>query len=58
MPHERPIGELLIQKLVEEGRDLGGVYRLIEIGRDPGEVDSLAEVWCCAHPVQLADAGV
>ena len=44
MPHERPVGELLIQKLVEEGRDFGGVYRLVEIRRDAGEVDLLAEV--------------
>ena len=44
MPHERLVGELLIQDLVEKGGDLGAVHRLVEIGRHPRKIDALAQV--------------
>src|SRR6202046_4728974 len=44
VPHERLVGELRIQDLVEKGGDLGPVHRLVEIGSHAGKINALAQV--------------
>ncbi len=44
MPHKRLVRELLIQNLVEKGRDFRAIHRLVKIGRHRRKVNSLAKV--------------
>ena len=42
--HERLVGMLRVEQLVEKVDDLGLVLRSVEIGADAGEIDALAQV--------------